>query len=332
MPRIVGLGEAMLRLSAPDHQRLEHAESLGVHVGGAELNSLIGLASLGLDAVWLTRLADNPIGRRIAAHAVSRGVGTVAGWDPDARAPVYFVEHGARPRPSEVLYDRSHSAMAALTPESFAWDAQVRGARAAVTTGITSALGPRTADAVDAFLSTARAAGVLTVFDVNHRGRLWSWDQAAPVLRRTLRHVDVLFASRGDLAGLAGTPELASLSAGVSDEELARDAMKRFGSAVVVLRESAHSAARQVNVRVMAVTAGSVISSESYQADVLDPFGTGDAALAAFLAGYLNDDMAGAVDTAAWACAFQHTIPGDAWSIRASDLRQRGAAMRRILR
>ena len=40
-------GEAMIRLSPPGFHRLEQAQSLDLKVGGAELNTAVGLARLG---------------------------------------------------------------------------------------------------------------------------------------------------------------------------------------------------------------------------------------------------------------------------------------------
>src|SRR5439155_22956475 len=79
--KVVGLGESLLRLSAPGYERLEQARGLTVEVGGAEMNALIGMAALGLDAVWLTRLPDSALGRRIAAHAAAHGVTSIVDWD-----------------------------------------------------------------------------------------------------------------------------------------------------------------------------------------------------------------------------------------------------------
>jgi 2-dehydro-3-deoxygluconokinase len=84
---------------------------------------------------------------------------------------------------------------------------------------------------------------------------------------------------------------------------------------------------------VTAVTADDVLVSPTYEAEVVDAFGAGDAALGALLAGWLADgDLTSAIDAAAWACAFQHTTPGDAWQGRPSDLVQRASAERRVLR
>ncbi len=330
-PLAVGLGESLLRLSAPGHQRLGQVHQLDVHVGGAEMNGLIGLAALGFRCRWLTRLADNPLGRRIAAHAAEHAVEPVVGWDADARAPLYFVEHGAPPRPSEVLYDRSATAMTRLDESSFSWAEAARGATVALSTGITCALGPGPARAVGGFLAAAREAGARTVFDVNHRSRLWTWEQSAPVLRRVLPRVDVLFTGRRDLLRLVE-------GAGEGDDtvELARRAVKRWGHRVVVLRETASPGPGQVTVRATGVTADEVVTSERHEAQVVDAFGAGDAAMAAFVAtwlrgGGLGGGLGPALDASAWACAFQHTVVGDAWQVQPADLEGRGQGWR-ILR
>jgi 2-dehydro-3-deoxygluconokinase len=326
-PLAVGLGESLLRLSAPGHERLTQIRQLDVHVGGAEMNGLIGLAALGFRCRWLTRLSDNPLGRRIAGHAAEHGVEAIVDWDADARAPLYFVEHGAPPRPSEVLYDRSSTAMTRLTESTFSLAEEVRGARVALSTGITCALGPEPAQAVSGFLAAARNAGACTVFDVNHRARLWTWEQSVPVLRDVLPKVDVLFTSRHDLLRL-----VEGASGAEDTAELGRRAIKEWGHRVVVLRDSVQVAPGHVTVSATALTAEEILTSSGYEAQVVDAFGAGDAALAAFIATWLTDGgLAAALEASAWACAFQHTVIGDAWQVSPADLEGRGQSWR-ILR
>lgn len=323
-PRIVGLGEALLRLSAPAHERLVQAGSLHVHVGGAELNALVAATASGACATWVTRLADNPLGHRIAAHARVHGVDAVVDWDADARAPLYFVEHGVAARPTEVLYDRRETAMTALTGDGFDWDDLVAGADAALTSGITCALGAGPAAAAAALLQAARANGARTAFDVNHRARLWSWEEAVPVLRDVLRHVDVLLAGPHDLEQL--------LDRGGEPHALARAAMEELGPELVLMRETVERPGGRVGVTATAVTPEAEHVSEIYEAEVVDAFGAGDAALGTFLTGLLlGEGLQAAVERAAWAAAFQHTFHGDVTLARASD-RARAADGRRILR
>jgi 2-dehydro-3-deoxygluconokinase len=307
---VVGLGEAMLRLSAPGFERLEQARAFEVDVGGAELNALIAATAWGARTRWLTRQADNPLGRRAVAHARAHGVEPVVDWDPDARAALYFVEHGAAPRPTQVLYDRGDSAMARL--DGFAWAASLDNAGAALTSGITCGLGDGAAAAVREFLAAARERGVRTYFDVNHRSRQWTWEEAAPVLHGVLGSVDVLLAGGHDLARLLDTEG--------EPVVLAREAIARFGVEVVVLRENEHAGDRVI-VSVTAVTAAEVLPGRSHAALVVDGFGGGDAALGALVARVLaGDPLADAADCAARACAVQHTVRGDAWVGRPDEL------------
>src|ERR1700720_2383071 len=103
---VVTFGEAMVRLSPPGFRRLEQAHSLDVQVGGAELNTAVGLARLGRSTAWVSRLTRNPIGRLIANHAREAGGGHEhVVWTDDDRVGVYYLEFGAAPRASSVLYD-----------------------------------------------------------------------------------------------------------------------------------------------------------------------------------------------------------------------------------
>src|ERR671923_2827549 len=125
---VVTFGEAMIRLSPPNFLRLEQAHSLDLKVGGAELNTAVGLARLGHPSAWVSRLTNNPLGRLIANHAREAGVSTEhVLWTDDDRVGVYFLEFGAAPRASSVLYDRKGAAIAAIRPGMVDWPTVFRG-------------------------------------------------------------------------------------------------------------------------------------------------------------------------------------------------------------
>src|SRR5262245_20069850 len=141
MPNVVTFGEAMVRLSPPNFRRLEQARSLDVFVGGAELNTAVALTRFGHKAQWVSRLTDNPLGHLIANHAGEAGVGTDhVLWTKDDRVGVYFLEFGAAPRASGVLYDRKGAAIASIAPGMVDWAKVFAGARWFHVTGITPAL------------------------------------------------------------------------------------------------------------------------------------------------------------------------------------------------
>ncbi len=72
---LVSLGECMIRLSPPQHGRIEFAPMLEVHVGGGEYNVAYALARLGLRTGWMGGLNSSPMGAIIRNHAALCGRG-----------------------------------------------------------------------------------------------------------------------------------------------------------------------------------------------------------------------------------------------------------------
>src|SRR6058998_2011593 len=164
---VITFGEAMVRLSPPNFRRLEQTRSLDVQVGGAELNTAVGLARLGRSTAWVSRLTRNPLGRLIANHAREAGVGTEhILWTDEDRVGLYFLEFGAAPRASSVLYDRKGAAIATIKAGMAPWAHIFAGAQWFHVTGITPALSPSAAEATREALSAARAAGLRTSIDL----------------------------------------------------------------------------------------------------------------------------------------------------------------------
>src|SRR6516164_9389561 len=138
---VITFGEAMVRLSPPNFRRLEQARSLDLQVGGAELNTAVGLARLGHSAAWVSRLTNNPLGRLIGNRAREAGVSTEhVLWTEEDRVGVYFLEFGAAPRASSVLYDRKGAAIAGIAPGMVDWPKVFTGVKWFHVTGITPAL------------------------------------------------------------------------------------------------------------------------------------------------------------------------------------------------
>jgi 2-dehydro-3-deoxygluconokinase len=173
MTDVVTFGETMLRLSPPDFQRLEQATSLNVSVGGSELTVAAGVARLGLSAAWVSRLPDNALGRMVRNKAREMGVDTQhVVWCPDDRLGLYFVEYGASPRASSVLYDRSSSAISRIRAGEIAWERIFEGCRLFHVSGITPALSDAAAEVTAQAVRAAKKAGALVSYDLNYRAKL----------------------------------------------------------------------------------------------------------------------------------------------------------------
>ena len=314
------LGEAMLRLSPPSFGRLETASSLDVHVGGAEANVAVGLARRGRRVAWLSSVPDNALGRRVLTELRAQEVDvshvrrTVA-----SRLGLYFVEIGAGPRASNVLYDRAWSAMAAMREPDVAWEV-VRSARMAFTTGITAALSGGSARLATSFLERARDAGAMTALDVNHRARLWSARRARTVLDPLCRLAQVIIVARRDAAtvfGWRGEPEAVA-------ERLALE----FGAGIAVVTLGSAGAVASWQGRLVA--ADPVPTGD---AAAVDPFGAGDAFAAALLDGVLGSAPPEAVlQRATRVAALQRTVPGDLPLVDEAELLDQEDGVARIRR
>ncbi|MCL5947511.1 MAG: sugar kinase, partial [Chloroflexi bacterium] len=168
MVDVVTLGEAMLRLSPPGHERLETATSFNVVVGGSELNVAVALAHLGRSVQFLTKLPRSPLGRLVIHRSHEHGVGTDFTVWSDDRLGLYFYEAGLTPRPSQVFYDRAESAASRLTATEIDWSTAFQHARIFHTSGITAALSPASFQTVKVSLQAARELDLLCIFDLNY--------------------------------------------------------------------------------------------------------------------------------------------------------------------
>jgi 2-dehydro-3-deoxygluconokinase len=322
-PRIVGLGEAMVRLTPPDRRLLEQSETLEMSVGGAELNVLITASAFGFPTRWITRLPANPLGRFITRHARSYGVEVVARLEVDGRAGLYFIESGAPPRPTEILYDRANSAASRIAPDEFDWPDTLQGAGVAHVSGITCALGSGALAAAQALFRCARQLGIRTSFDCNYRSHLWSKEHAAKAFREVLPLVDVLFVSPYDLALLSGREG--------DPDELAGEIVNTFGTDLIVVRERWDLGPDIVGVSVR--VHGYDKSLARAEGQVVDEIGAGDAAAGAFLVSMLGGAQPSQSCTVgSGAYARQLTVPGDAWAGDINGLTDHAGLRRRVLR
>ena len=321
-PLIVGLGEALVRFTATNNIPLAAAQDYRAYVAGAELNVLIAARALGASSRFVTRLPKNELANLVRRHVGTNGVELVALEEEEGRMGTFFLEVGAPPRPSTVLYDRANSAASHLGAADFDWTALLQGAGAAHTTGITCALG-EAREAVRAFFEAARASGVMTSFDVNYRSQLWTPNEAASVVRSLLDQVDVLFASEEDLHMLLGT-SLPFL-------EGAQEVRRRYGIGTVMVREREQLPSGGFLVRVHLI-ADDVTNAEA-TGQVIDELGAGDAAAGAFLAATLRGETSEVVaEQVARVYARMLTIPGDSWVGSLADVTTKYRASRSLLR
>ncbi len=210
---LLSLGECMIRLSPPGHQRIELTPYFEAYAGGGEYNVAYALARYGLRTGWISRLPDNPLGRFILNHARCSGMDTSeiiwVPYDGVGRADrmgLNFTEVGIGVRGSVSLYDRGHTAVSHMKISDIDWTRifKKRKARWFHTGGIFTALSDSCAEVVEEAMKSAHAAGSVVSYDLNFRSKLWTSQKAIAVTTRLMPYVDVLFGNEEDFQKVLG--------------------------------------------------------------------------------------------------------------------------------
>ena len=265
---LLALGECMLRLSAPAHQRLAHSPQLDVFVGGGEYNVAYAAARLGLRSAWIGGLNETPMSAIITAHAravgldISNAVTHLSdGVGRRDRIGLYFTEVGTGPRPSAVTYDRGHSVTAAIRPGEIDWHRLFveRGVRWFHSGGVYTALSDDARAVVLEAITAAHAAGTIVSYDLNYRSRLWSSADAIAATRPLLRYIDCLIGGREDFGNVLGCT-LGETSTDTFDdtadcERIVREVVAEFPNIQVIgtaLRSGEHASVNDWSGLVMA--------------------------------------------------------------------------------
>src|SRR5438094_159288 len=302
---VITFGEAMIRLSPPGFRRLEQARSLDVQVGGAELNTAVALARLGRPTAWVSRLTDNPLGRLIANHAREAGVSTEhVVWTKEDRVGVYYLELGAAPRASSVLYDRKGAAIANVRPGMIPWDRVFAGTKWLHVTGITAALSPSAAAATREALQAARSTGIGTSIDLNYRVKLWTQEEAGRCMADLMQFCDVLVTTEEDTERVFGIK-------GKDYEDAAAQTARRFPLKVVAITLRENPLVWKNSWTAIAYQDGKLLRTRTYEVEIVDRLGAGDSFAAGLIHGLLDGDLQKGVDYGVAASALKHSIPGD---------------------
>lgn len=318
-PRVVAVGEIMLRLKAPGRERLFQSPSLEATFGGAESNVAVSLAQFGFDAAFATVLPAGPVGDAAVAELRRCGVDTRLVRRAGARVGIYFLEAGAAQRPSRVVYDRTGSAMAEAAAANFAWEEVLRGADWLHISGITPALSAGAAELALAAVTEARRRGVTVSCDYNFRANLWRWGKPAPdVMRELVGHVQVGIANEEDCQRALGIASDVDVRAGSLDPERMRalaervlEAFPNLEKQVITLRES-RGADHNLWSACLHDRTRFLVSRRYDIAHIVDRVGSGDAFAAGLIYGLLalGDDQR-ALEFATAAGCLKHSVPGD---------------------
>lgn len=314
---IVTMGEIMLRLSSPGNSRFVQSDSFDVNYGGGEANVAVSLANYGHEAYFVSKLPKHEIGQAAVNSLRKFGVKTdfiARGGD---RVGIYYLESGVSMRPSKVIYDRAHSAIAEAKPEDFDFDAIMQGADWFHWSGITPAISDAAAELTKLACEAAKRHGVTVSCDLNFRKKLWTSEKAQCIMRPLMAYVDVCIGNEEDAELCLGFKPEADVTGGKTDAAGYKgifEAMRReFGFKYVVstLRESL--SASHNGWKAMIYDGKEFYESKRYDIlPIVDRVGGGDSFSGGLIHGLLTKETQGeALEFAVAASALKHTIPGD---------------------
>jgi 2-dehydro-3-deoxygluconokinase len=303
---LVAFGEAMIRLSPPDFKRLEQTTTLDLNIGGTELNVAVGVSRLGLKSAWVSRLPDNPLGRMIANKARELGVDvSPVVWEKEGRAGLYFLEFGATPRPTSVVYDRANSSFSEIQPGEVDWEEIFQSTRCLHLTGITPAVSQSSAAATLEALQKAQAAGCRVSLDLNYRAKLWSPEEAHRTLAPMMDFVDILITTQGDTRTILGMEA-------ENDQALAELLLAKYPVEMVAVSYREGDTVWQCLFSAIAATRDKTYTTRAYKIDIVDQVGRGDSFAAGFLYGVIGEnDLQKGLDYGVAFAALKHSFPGD---------------------
>jgi 2-dehydro-3-deoxygluconokinase len=315
---IVTFGEAMVRLAPPHFQRIEQARSFDVEVGGAELNTGMGLARLGHEVTWVSALPNNVLGRLVMNRVREAGVKTdfvrFTEKEEEGRCGLYFLEFGAAPRASSILYDRKGSSISQVKAGgSSLWSGWKRGlfdwvkifeeANWLHVTGITAAV-IEDRNLLTETLAKARESGLRVSIDLNYRSKLWTIAEAGHVMSGLLKHCDLLLASEPDAEQLFGIK-------GSSFAEVAEKMAQRFGVTWIAGVRRETPLVWRNKFAAVGWCQGKYHETPSYEVEIVDRLGAGDAMASGIIHGLLQNDFVKGLEYGGAMGALQHTVPGD---------------------
>lgn len=318
MSKIVTFGEIMLRLSPEGCDRFVQSEAFRIIPGGGEANVAVSLANYGHNSVFVSKLPAHEIGQ-IAVNTLRKyGVNTEYITRGGERIGLYYAETGASMRPSKVIYDRAHSAIAEADPKDFDFDAIMEGADWFHWSGITPAISDKAAELTRLACEAAKRHGVTVSVDLNFRKKLWTSEKAISVMKPLMKYVDVCIGNEEDAQLCLGFKPDADVEAGNTDaagyEGIFKQMAGEFGFKYVVstLRES--FSATHNGWKALIYDGKEFYQSKRYDIDpIIDRVGGGDSFSGGLIHGMLKwpGEQGKALEFAVAASALKHTINGD---------------------
>jgi len=319
MKKYITFGEIMLRLKPPNWERFFQSPLLEATFGGGEANVAVGLARFGLNVAYVSVIPHNPIGDACLGELRRQGVDTSLIMRKGNRLGIYFLEAGANQRPSKIIYDRSHSAIAEAKLSDIDWNKIFDGVSWFHISGITPAISLSASELSLEAVKKAREKGITVSCDLNFRKKLWKYGKSAPqVMGELVKYIDIAIGNEEDCQKSLGVKVDVDVESGRLQAERYRELTdnvlglySNIKKIAITLRES-HSANYNGWSAVLNNREEFIISKKYEIHNIVDRVGGGDTFSAGLIYGFDNlPNDKEALEFAVAASCLMHSIPGD---------------------
>ena len=326
--KFITIGEIMMRLTPPNYEKIRVTQTYEASFGGAEANIALALANLGIDSSFFTVVPDNSIGksaiRMLRSYDVhcSPIIRSTPEETPTHRLGTYYLETGFGIRPSQVTYDRKHSAFSEYDFSEYDLRALLSDYTWLHMSGITPALSDNLRKLTIDSMRIAKDLGLTVSFDGNFRSTLWTWEEARDFCTSCLPYVDVLFGIEPyHLWRDDNNHELGDYKDNIpmqptyeEQDEVFKHFVARYPNIKCIGRHVryAHSGTEN-SLKAYLWLNGQTYESKLFRFTILDRVGGGDAfasgLIYAMMENYSPEDI---VNFAVASSVIKHTIRGDA--------------------
>lgn len=302
---LVSLGEALIRLYPSNFQRIEQANNFNISIGGSELNIAVGLSRLGLKACWVSRLPKNSLGYLVRNKAREQGVDvSKIIWCENERVGIYYLEFGAFPRNSKIIYDRKNSSFSKIDSKGINWEDLLKNTKVFMVSGITLALSENTRNEAYKAVEIAKKNNCVVCIDLNYRHLLWSQEKAKEYMEPLMYHTDILITTEED------TFRVLKIQ-GKDYKEVAQILNEKYKIPTVAITLRENISVWVNNWTAIAFNNQKIYETKTYRLELVDRVGGGDSFTAGFIFGYLDKDIQMGLDCGVAFSSIKQTHTGD---------------------
>lgn len=294
--KVFCFGELLKRFSPALQGKWIETQSMPVHIGGAELNVAKALANWGIPVSYCTALPDHYLTKEILHSLNKSSIVTEGILLQGDRIGTYTLPMGADLKNAGVIYDRAHSAFAALKVGMLDWEQILKDYDWFHFSAISPALNQNIVDVCEEGLQIAQKLGLKISVDLNYRAKLWQYGkQPSTVMPALCQYAHVIMGNVWSAHQLLGTELDPALNGDCEKEfyiaaakKVANEIFTKYPICQYVANTYRFSEGDNIDYYATLTTKQEHVVSKAYHTDtVVDKVGSGDC----FMAGLIYGDL-----------------------------------------